>query len=213
MDVQQFENNRWRSGGQKIVFRHRACLELIASGTVLDLGCGDGLLLSLLKEKGLRVAGLDLSDEAVRRCAARGIEARAHSLEGKLPYTDGEFDTVVLLDVLEHLYDPASVLAEAARIARQRVIVGVPNFSSLPARLQALCGKVPENNRPNKGHVYWFNHRVLAAMAGKNGLKIVRSKTNTFFPLSFLGTVGRKVACLWPNMLALSFVVSLEKSR
>lgn len=57
MGVLKFENNRWAEGPQARVFRHDACLELIKEGTVLDLGCGDGLLLSLLSKKAFKVKG------------------------------------------------------------------------------------------------------------------------------------------------------------
>lgn len=192
---------------QTIEFRHRAALALIAGGSVLDLGCGDGLLLTLLKDRIDKSVGLDISPEAIRKATTRGCDARVHSFDEPLPFEAGAFDTVVLLDVLEHLYDPMLVLKEAARVARQRIIVGVPNFSSLPARLQMLLGKVPENNRPNKGHLYWFNHTVLREIAGAAGLELATLYTNTFRPFSLLGEWPTR---LLPNLLALSFVAELR---
>src|SRR3989344_7979465 len=77
MDVKEFENKRWTRGEQKIFFRHRAAVDLVErSQKVLDLGCGDGLLLSLLRDKkGTAGTGLDLSDKGVEMARAKGLDA------------------------------------------------------------------------------------------------------------------------------------------
>ncbi len=208
MSVITFEDKRWKENPQKTEFRHRATVDLISNGTVLDIGCGDGLLLKLLREKGIQPTGVDISPEAIRRCKEAGFEASEHSLDNKLSYADNSFDTVTALDILEHVYDPLFVLKEAARASREYVIVSVPNFSSVPARLQVLRGQVPENNRPQKGHLYWFNEPVLRSMAEKAGLQPVEIKMNTFFPFSKLGTGA---VSMWSNGLALSFVAKFKK--
>lgn len=207
MSVRQFEDARWRANDQKTEFRHREAVKLIGKGTALDIGCGDGLLLKLLKEKGIQAEGVDISPEGVAKCIAAGFMAKVHSVDEPLPYADGSFDTVVLLDILEHVYDPQVVLADAARVARTAVIVSVPNFSSVPARIQTMRGQVPENNRPHKGHLYWFNHPVLQSIATGTGLRIDALHMNTFSPFSKLGIP----ATVWPNGLALSFVARLTK--
>ena len=208
MDITEFENKRWHGHKQKVEFRHRAAAELARTGLVLDIGCGDGLLLGLLKEKGVAAEGVDISEEAVATCRANNLTASVHGFNDPLPYQNEAFEYAVLLDVLEHVYDPATLLTEAARVSK-KVIVGVPNFSSLPARLQVLRGKVPENNAPHKGHLYWFNQKVLERVARESGLHIVQERCNTFFPFSKMGAMWTR---LWPNFFALSFVVVLEKN-
>lgn len=207
MSVRQFEDERWRTHDQKTEFRHREAVKLMPQGTALDIGCGDGLLLKLLKEKGIQAEGVDISPEGVAKCMAAGFVAKVHSVDEPLPYADGSFDTVILLDILEHVYDPEAVLADAARVARKTVIVSVPNFSSVPARMQTLLGQVPENNRPQKGHLYWFNDLVLRTMVANAGLTVDTMHMNTFSPFSKLGIS----ADVWPNGLALSFVARLTK--
>lgn len=207
MSVAEFENSRWGHFSQKLEFRHRACLDLVEGETALDIGCGDGLLLGELKKKGITSTGVDVSSEAVRRCEAAGLHAIEHSLDNSLPFPDGSFDTVTLLDVLEHVYDPLTVLREAKRVARKSVIVGVPNFSSLPARIQTLLGRVPENNTPEKGHLYWFNYPVLIALVKEAGLTLGDVRMNTF---SLFRHLPPSVCGLAPNLLALSFVAKLR---
>jgi methionine biosynthesis protein MetW len=208
MDVKEFENKRWAGMDQPTEFRHRAAVDMVQGGSVLDLGCGDGLLFELLGNTIERGVGLDISPEAVRKATEKGFDARLHSFDDPLPFEDSAFDYVVLLDVLEHVYDPVLLLKEAARVSKQFVIVGVPNFSSLPARLQVLRGHVPENNRPNKGHIYWFNRLVLADTVRAAGLEVEELRMNTFSPFSFFGGLAPGIA---PNLFALSFVAACKK--
>jgi methionine biosynthesis protein MetW len=208
MNLERFENERWEGMQQRIEFRHKAARELIDGGEVLDLGCGDGLLLQMLREKGVAGEGVDISKTAVEKCRAKGLKAQVHSFDRPLPYRDNTFRSVVLLDVLEHGYTPLELLREARRVSSKFVIVGVPNFSSLPARLQMLRGYVPENNQPHKGHVYWFNNTVLQDLAADAHLHEVAKMMNTFSPFSYLGDIGPR---LFPNLLALSYVAKFSK--
>lgn len=217
MSAKNFENKRWEGENQKISFRHKTAFKMITSipnkeMSVLDLGCGDGLLLSLLKERGIIGKGLDISDEAVAKTRNRGFEASVFDFSDRLPFADKTFDVVVSLDVLEHLYNPENLLKEANRVSKRFVIIGVPNFNSLPARIQVLFGAVPENNRPNKGHVYWFNYFVLNKMTNENNLIFHELRMNTIMENRFLiGKLFKFLAIIWPSLFALSFVVKLEK--
>ncbi|MFA6077834.1 MAG: class I SAM-dependent methyltransferase [Candidatus Paceibacterota bacterium] len=212
MSVKQFENNRWSKDVQVVCFRHKAALSMIDSGIVLDLGSGDGLFLSLLKEKGIKGNGLDISEEGISKTRDRGIEATVFDFNNKIPFPDNTFDTVSILDLLEHLYTPEILLREATRVSKKYVVVSVPNFSSLPARIQTLFGAIPENNKPNKGHIYWFNYSGLRKMTKESGLSLVEIRMNTFWQDYFLvGVILRFMTKIWPSLFALSFVVKLEK--
>jgi len=214
MSLTKFENRRWSSASPKseIAFRHRAALSFIEREPVIDLGCGNGAFLQLLKEKNIVAEGVDISDEAIAACRRNGLMAIKHNLEeGKLPYEDNKFAFAVILDNLEHLFDPSELLAEAKRVA-EGIIISVPNFSSLPARLQMIYGRVPENNTPNKGHRYWFNYHILSDMVNGLNLKIEDIKMNTVWEDKvFIGKLMKSLCRIWPNLFALSFVVKLKK--
>ena len=213
MSVVNFENKKWQTKEQTMNFRLITALAMINKGFVLDLGCGDGIFLSKLKEKGIAGEGLDISEVAIQKAMANGLKVRQFDFScDKLPFTDNYFSTVTLLDVLEHLYQPQKVLQEASRVAKEIVVV-VPNFSSLPARLQVLRGLAPENNTPQKGHVYWFNLEILRKLLKENGWQIVEMQTNTFFEHYFLlKNIFRFFAKAFPKLFALSFVVRANKS-
>lgn len=212
MSVKIFENERWKVDKQQLDFRHKKALEMIDEGRVLDMGCGDGLFLELLKKRGIDGLGLDISDEAVSKCRARGQNAELTNLENPvLSFLNNEFKFVVMLDVLEHLYYPQALLLEASRVA-ENVIFSVPNFNSLPARLQVLFGQIPENKTPRKGHIYWFNYLILQKMIKDSRLEILQIETNTIWEnKKVIGLITKFLSKIWPNIFALSFVVCCKK--
>ncbi|RZU98800.1 bifunctional 2-polyprenyl-6-hydroxyphenol methylase/3-demethylubiquinol 3-O-methyltransferase UbiG [Spiribacter vilamensis] len=94
-----------------------------ADQTVLDLGCAGGFMAEALADRGARVTGIDPATEAIEA-------ARAHARENNrsidydvgvgesLPYSDGRYDAVVCVDVLEHVQDLGQVLAEVYRVLK-----------------------------------------------------------------------------------------------
>ena len=177
-----------------------------------SLGCGDGLFLSMIDKKFKRF-GVDISSVAIAKLNEKGIEGEAFDFtEAALPFADGSFATVVSLDVLEHLFYPERLLKEALRVTSAAVVIGVPNFSSLPARIAVVLGKVPENNRPQKGHCYWFNLQTLRSVVKTAGGTITEIHVNTFWQQrAILGSLMKFLAQLFPSLFALSFVVKIHK--
>lgn len=213
MDVHDFEQERWSRGEQEPQFRHAVADILVGDdSSVVDVGCGDGLLMSMLKARGVKVFGFDLSPKAVERVIARGMEAQVLDFAAHpLPIEDNSYDVAIALDVLEHLYHPETLLKELARVAPD-VVIGVPNFSSLPARIQVVFGKVPENNHPHKGHIFWFTLSVLKSMANSAGLCVVESRYNTLWMhVPVLGGIMRILANCMPSIFALSFVIRFSR--
>ncbi|MGE4157746.1 MAG: class I SAM-dependent methyltransferase [Planctomycetota bacterium] len=100
-------------------------------GRVLEVGCGTGANLRDLRKLGWSVTGVDLAPEALAHCRDLPV-LRANGLK-PLPFKDGAFDAVVMLDVLEHLEDVAPLIAETRRVLRTKgvVMVMVPADPSL----------------------------------------------------------------------------------
>jgi ubiquinone/menaquinone biosynthesis C-methylase UbiE len=98
--------------------------------TVLETGCGTGHFTRWFGELGLRAVGLDLSrpmlDEAVSLSSLVYLQGDAQML----PFLSKSFDLAALITTLEFLPDPFQALAEALRVARQGIIMGVLNADS-----------------------------------------------------------------------------------
>jgi SAM-dependent methyltransferase len=109
--------------------------------TLLEVGCGTGHFTRWFGEQGLQAMGLDLSPpmlaEAVRLGSPQCILGDALAL----PFLDGAFDLVALITTLEFVPDPVQVLAEAVRIARLGLILGVLNRQSLLAWRRKRSGE------------------------------------------------------------------------
>jgi methionine biosynthesis protein MetW len=112
---------------------------------VLDLGCGDGMLLGYLKDRyGITGRGIELREEQVLACVQRGISVRQGNLhEGLGDYPDGSFDTVILSQTIPYLNDPAFIIWEMLRVGK-RAIISIPNWGYWRCRLSLLLtGRMP----------------------------------------------------------------------
>jgi SAM-dependent methyltransferase len=105
-------------------------------GKVLDIGCGRGLLLNKLRERGWDPVGTELSEEAASHARdTLGLPIETRPL-GEIGFPDNEFDLVIVWHVLEHVYSPRAMLKEVGRILKPggTLLVAVPNFGSWEAR-------------------------------------------------------------------------------
>lgn len=113
--------------------------------SVLDLGCGDGELLSLLiRERDIRAQGIEISDQAVHTCVAAGLSVFQQNIDsGLAEYAEKSFDYVILNQTFQQVRKPDLVLTEARRVGR-KVVVGFPNFCYIADRFQIFFrGRVP----------------------------------------------------------------------
>ncbi len=123
---------------------------------VLDVGCGDGSLMNLLiKEKNIRVRGLELVEENVKKCIYKGLSVIEGNAETELhQFPSQSFDFVILSQTLQAFYNPEKVLKDLLRIGKS-VIISIPNFGYWKVRTSLLFfGKMPiTKNLPNN----WYN--------------------------------------------------------
>ena len=134
--------------------RSRVDYELISSlietdSKVLDVGCGDGELLSrLIVEKNVTGEGIELDQDLVVHCVGRGISVIHRDIDkGVGEYAADSFDYAVLSQTLQTVRDPERVFKELLRIAR-KVIVSFPNFGHWKCRLQLLlAGHAPRTRQ------------------------------------------------------------------
>ena len=162
---------------------------------VLDVGCGGGALAEAAQVSGNRVTGVERDFESAARAAARGVLVVAHDatdLDGLAPRIGGPFDRIVFADLLEHLADPASVLAGYRRFLAPggRVLISVPNVAAWTVRLALLCGRFryADSGIMDRTHLRWFTcatARELAREAGYRelGFDLTPHLTRAVWPL------------------------------
>lgn len=113
--------------------------------TVLDLGCGDGLLLKFLEtSKRVRGYGVEIADENVLACVKNGVSVIQSDLERGLQGFDaGSFDYVILSQTLQAMRHTEDIVLEMLRVGRQGIVT-FPNFGHWQARWQvAFGGRMP----------------------------------------------------------------------
>lgn len=121
----------WAKEGQDTWRKYPLTFRKIASHidqseSVLDVGCGAGVFLDIIRPHCKGVAGLDFSSVAINLLRAKGIEGKVCELP-EIGYPDKSFDVVVATEIVEHLDDSVGLLKEAVRVAWKKVIFAVPD--------------------------------------------------------------------------------------
>lgn len=112
--------------------RLQACFP--QASTILEVGCGTGHFTRWFAEQGLQATGVDLSRPMLIEAVCLGSPPCVRSDALALPFSTGAFDLVALVTTLEFLPEPVQPLAEALRVARQGLVLGVLNRQSLLGR-------------------------------------------------------------------------------
>jgi len=181
----------------------------VSSGaSVLDLGCGDGELLSLLiEQKRVRAQGIEISDKAIHHCVAQGLSVFQEDIDtGLAEYADRSFDYVVLNQTFQQVKKPDFVLREALRVGK-KTIVGFPNFVHYRARFQLFFrGKVPVTaSLPYE----WYDTPNLHFLSIADFIGYCKKRDIRVEQAAFIGK-NRKVR-LFPNLFAETGLFLLSK--
>ncbi len=141
--------------------------------SVLDVGCGEGVLTERWATQlgSGKVLGIDLEDPKLQ---AEWASRRRPNLEfrtlqpGILPFERDEFDLVAAIEVLEHVPDPESTVAEMARVARSHLLVSVPR-EPLWRLLNVARGAYLREFGNTPGHVNHFTKRAFVRLLSRHG--------------------------------------------
>jgi SAM-dependent methyltransferase len=136
-------------------------------GRLLDVGCGNGQFLALMRNEGWDVEGQEVDPRAAESALRTyGIRVRVGRLEA-IGYPDDNFDAVVLNHVIEHVHDPVEILRECRRILRPggSVVAVTPNVESFGHRYFRSCYRDLDPPR----HIYLFTQRTLQRIAREAG--------------------------------------------
>jgi SAM-dependent methyltransferase len=176
-----------------------ALVHLPERGRLLEVGCGAGRFLCALRlsRPGLELAGTDVSRAALARLAARAPEIETRPGSGaELPAADGEFEAVLVMDVLEHVDDPDRLLGEVRRVLAPGGILHlhVPCEADALSIWRWLPGQRGERalKRRFGGHIQRFRRRELLARLRAQGFEPLRVRHS----LHLLGNLADLVAFL-----------------
>jgi len=153
---------------------------------LLDIGCGAGSLLMAAKRANWNAEGVDVSASAIEDLHRRGLKAFQGDLI-EASYPTAYFDVVTAGELIEHVPDPASLVAEIARILRPGGILWAttPHSKGASARLLKLKWSViapPE-------HLHLFSIRGLKKLLARHGFRRVRVATEGLNPTELLGAL------------------------
>jgi 2-polyprenyl-3-methyl-5-hydroxy-6-metoxy-1,4-benzoquinol methylase len=153
--------------------------ELAAPSSVLDVGCGEGVLVHQWAQRlgERRVVGIDLEEESIQagwserqapNLEYRVMEAATSSPEGDLPFAANEFDLASAIEVLEHVPDPEHTLSEMARCAERHLLVSVPR-EPLWRMLNVARGAYWPALGNTPGHLNHWSRRSFTKLLSRHG--------------------------------------------
>lgn len=183
---------------------------------VLDLGCGTGnLLFYLKKHKNVVGTGIEMAEEKVEQCIAKGLSVLQGDINEEVEdYKENSFDYVILSQTLQQVYRPAELIQSLTNIG-SNVAVSFPNFSYWRSRLQHLfLGCAPKTKQlPFE----WYdtpNIRVITLedfrrFARKLGLTIIREVAiNTHY-----SDLQGRIVKYFPNLMATYGIMVIGKGK
>ena len=154
-----------------------------AGPRILDIGCGIGAYMKRLNSYGYECEGIETNQDYVSACLKDGLKAQPMSAQA-LQFSPDSFDTVIMIEVLEHLPEPIVALQEAFRVAKKNVLISVPNIDVLPimSKYQIVPWHILEAT-----HVNFFTPKILESV-----LKTFTAKIEVFTYGHFASWVGEK---------------------
>ncbi|OGS28072.1 MAG: hypothetical protein A2297_04515 [Elusimicrobia bacterium RIFOXYB2_FULL_48_7] len=165
--------------------QHNFIKGLLIGRDYLDIGCGDGKMLSLMRDKGWRGTGVEIS----RVSAEYGIKNRGadikigsiFSQELKDVFEDGSFDFITLRHVIEHLVDPVKLVKTAAGLLKKGGIIRI-DTDNCEGLLNSFVmrGLIGGKNKNSLGkllppvHIYYFSPKNMRILLESNGFEVIK---------------------------------------
>jgi len=202
--------------------RHQAavCMAPAKGKRVLDIGCGNGIVLYNLRSRFAELHGIELipeqaawAEKTLSDCK-KLVDIKVGNIEAGCTYPDNYFDYVVMTEVIEHIFDVKKAVSELVRFTMPggKVCICTPNIAYIKRRLKLLFGRFPvtsnenylieENGLIDGGHIHYLTFRDL------------------FFLLKDYGRVkkvgyGRlfNLVRIWPEVFASGACVCLIKAK
>ena len=182
--------------------RENLVVSLLDGGeSLLDVGCGNGLLMFRVKKKFNELYGVDISPSRIQESQKiakqkfpndNGLHFSTCDINEGIGFQNEMFDAVTCIATLQYLYDPYFVIGEINRILKTKgiFILEVPNIAYLKYRIQLLFGKLPRTSSAinweeigwDAGSLHYFTKKSLRKLLEGSGFKIVKVSGSGLFP-------------------------------
>lgn len=195
--MQQYNENYFQQDWvEKNEATLRRYLELLPSTleksvSLLDVGCGSGRFVKVLKKEGyITTFGVDIALPALSVGKKEKLDLLLASMEKGLPFQSETFDAVFFLDVIEHLQRPYEALLELQRVIKKDglLLITTPNAGSVLRKLQGKHWYALKDTT----HLYYFNMFGLLYLLSKSGFTIEKHFTYSGLNIPALNLVLEK---------------------
>ncbi len=180
---------------------------LPSDGNVLDIGCGNGAMLSEIRKLGeWHLFGIDSSESGVKLARSEGLDVRFADANTELlsHFTANSFDLILTVEVIEHLQDPRGLLRQAHTLLKPngRILLTTPYHGYLKNLLIALAGKGDSHYDPlwDAGHIKFWSQKTLSIALEETGFRGITFKGAGRYPF------------IWKSMVLSAFKDETERS-
>ena len=173
----------------------------IAGKKILDVGCGGGILAEALAHKGAQVTGIDMADLSLKVAKLHlhesklDIDYQLSTVEDFADNNEARFDIVTCLEMLEHVPDPASIIASASRMLKADGVLLLSTLNRNPKSfaLAILGAEYILRMLPRGTHEYkkFIKPSEMAAVLRANGLRLCDTTGMSYNPLTKNYSLGR----------------------
>lgn len=203
--------------------RIKKVLEMIGSkNKVLDIGCDNGTIGSLIRKKGNEVYGVDLSVDAIKFAKEKEIQVLVADMKSIFPFLENSFDVVFAGEIIEHIYDTDQFLDEVKRVLRPygHLVLTTPNLASLGRRVLLLLGKNPiievspviSPVGKSVGHIRYFVKESITKLLRSHGFNVDRIVSDAV-NFDYSGRSGISLAKIFPTLGKSLIIKATLKNR
>ena len=145
------------------------------NGTLLDVGCGSGIFIENMANLGWNAEGIDFDKSAVLNAQSKGLKVNFGDLKSQ-NIKENSFDAITMSHVLEHVYDPITLLKECLKILKPngKLMIATPNNQSLAHKIYKINWFPLDPPR----HLFIFNPQNLIQIAKLAGFKKLSVQTS-----------------------------------
>lgn len=168
---------------------------------VLDYGCGEGVLLEGLCEKGEIHAdslGVDISENAIKKASVRfpNLKFACTNSDGATSFPDESFDVVIATEVIEHIFDTDGAFEEFRRLLRPsgRLLLSCPYHGFFKDLAILLSGRMAKHyHDPYSSHIRYYSPATLRSVHEKHGFRLIKQSGVGRIPFLWNSTVTAAV--------------------